>query len=164
MKFKSVNEMDKLSFHDAAVVEWKVEQELITLIVESVIVKPMNSQNGRYEDMYSGECTLRLQNAKISKVVKEGYKYYDANDVLINEIPDSEIPVLEYKKLFQQMKDAVIFAAVPTDENKEGQYQYQFGFDLQKEDDDEEVDTYWVTVTFDKAVAEWDRYCNPVTD
>ena len=91
MNFKAVDELEQFNFQDAYIDRFEVTNEQITLELEGVIVGKRNSQNERMVESYAGPLVLRLQQAHIFNVFKEGGKYYDANNVLLEEIPDEEI-------------------------------------------------------------------------
>ena len=93
MKFHCKNELSLLSFDEAVVKEFKIEKDTIQMQFSGGVVKADNSQNGRFQDMFCGEITLWLHQAKLVKIVKEGMKYYDANGVLQEEIPNEDVPV-----------------------------------------------------------------------
>ena len=79
MKFHCKNELSLLSFDEAVVKEFKIEKDTIQMQFSGGVVKADNSQNGRFQDMFCGEITLWLHQAKLVKIVKEGMKYYDAD-------------------------------------------------------------------------------------
>lgn len=91
MKFKAVNELEHFSFRDAQIEKAEWTDDALRFELEAVIVKANNSQNGNYTDSYAGTTQMELKNAEIQKAVKEGYKYYDANDVLLEEKPDEPL-------------------------------------------------------------------------
>ena len=91
MGFQSVNELEQFSFQDAQIKDFQVSEGVIFFELEAVIVKARNSQNANFTDSYAGTLSMRLLGGKIQKAVKEGYKYYDANDVLVEEIPDESL-------------------------------------------------------------------------
>ncbi len=160
MKFQSINEMEQMSFDEAKINELKIESGKIQFTLEGAIIKAKNSQNGRFEDMYCGEIVLQLKNAEVVRIVKEGMKYYDANGELLKEIPNEDVPESARKMIFQKLASGTIFTLVKA-EVSDG-YGYEFGIDVPKDEDKEEVDTYWLCVTFERSVAAWDRYCSPV--
>lgn len=159
MKFRSVNEMEQLSFDDSQIIEFKADDKKITFTFNGATVKAKNSQNGRFEDMYCGEIILQLQNAEIARLVKEGLKYYDANGNLKKEIPDEDVPIPAQAAVLKRMAKGKVFTVVPA--SVATGYGYEFGIDVPKEEDEEEVDTFWLCVTCDETVATWERYCSP---
>ncbi|MBQ8528045.1 MAG: hypothetical protein IJ429_06180 [Lachnospiraceae bacterium] len=158
MGFQSVNELEQFSFQDAQIKQFTVSEGVIALELEAVIVKARNSQNANFTDSYAGTLSMRLLGGNIQKAVKEGYKYYDANDVLVEEIPDQPLSEDEISALIKGSKDYYLFDVVKVedDQNKTGHFLYLFGVDA-----DEET-SYWFQIEFDKSILEWERYMNRV--
>lgn len=158
MGFQSVNELEQFSFQDAQIKDFQVSEGVIFFELEAVIVKARNSQNANFTDSYAGTLSMRLLGGKIQKAVKEGYKYYDANDVLVEEIPDEALSEEEIAALVKASKDYYLFDVVKVedDQNTTGHFLYLFGLDA-----DEET-SYWFQIEFDKSILEWERYMNRV--
>ncbi len=158
MGFQSVNELEQFSFQDAQIKDFQVSEGVIFFELEAVIVKARNSQNANFTDSYAGTLSMRLLGGKIQKAVKEGYKYYDANDVLVEEIPDEALSEEEIAALVKTSKDYYLFDVVKVedDQNTTGHFLYLFGLDA-----DEET-SYWFQIEFDKSILEWERYMNRV--
>lgn len=91
--FKSINETDKFRYDDCVINEMVIDDIGISLSVDALIVRGDNSQNSNYTDSYAGTTKIEMEGAQIIKVVKDGYKVYDANDVLLKEIPDVQMDI-----------------------------------------------------------------------
>ncbi len=164
MKYKAIDEMEHFGFRDAKIIEFERSDAGLKLVLEAVIVKANNSQNSNYTDSYAGELTMRLVGGKIQKGVREGYKYYDANDVLVEEVPDTPLTEDEITALLAGAKDDYLFdvAKVNDAENKTGHFLYLFGIDVPGESDEDEIVSYWLQIEFAQSILEWDRYMNRV--
>lgn len=160
MKYKSRNELDKFDFKDAVVHKFAIEDHTITVALEAVIVKAENSQNSNYTNSYAGDLVMTLEGAALSKAIKEGYKYYDANDVLKETVPDTPLSEEELKEILRTIDGDYLWAVVPVNdrENTTGHYLYQIGIDRGEDT------TYWLQIEFDNALLTWDRYMNRVQD
>lgn len=162
MKFKSVNEIEHFNFKDAVIHSFQVDSELetISLELEAVIVTPENSQNSNYTFSYAGDLVMRFTGARLQVAVKEGYKYYDANDVLVEEVPDTKLSVLELDGLLGRLEGTYMWnmTKVDDEQNDTGHFLYLMGIDLGDEDDT----TYWMQLEFDQVIMEWDKYMNRV--
>lgn len=112
MKFHCKNELSLLSFDEAVVKEFKIEKDTIQMQFSGGVVKADNSQNGRFQDMFCGEITLWLHQAKLVKIVKEGMKYYDANGVLQEEIPNEDVPVPAQDAVLARVAGGTVFTTV----------------------------------------------------
>lgn len=152
MNYKSVNELNKFTFQDAQLMDLSVENDTVTFELEAVIVKASNSANEMMCDSYAGTMKLRFIHAEISRLFLEGYRYYDADNVLQKTVPDTPIVPEKYAETFRKLKKGYLYELEKTEEGA-----YMVGVDL---DDSEE--TYWFTLKFEKAIAEWDRYMNKV--
>ena len=130
MKFQCVNELDQLSFDDAGIGSFHVEEKKIEFTFQGALVKAKNSQNARYQDMYCGEIVLQLENAEIARLVKEGMKYYDADGNLQREIPDEDVPAPAQAAVLKRLAKGTVFTVVH-DDVKEG-YAAEFGIDVPK--------------------------------
>ncbi len=163
MNFKAVDELEQFNFQDAYIDRFEVTNEQITLELEGVIVGKRNSQNERMVESYAGPIVLRLKQAHIFNLFKEGGKYYDANNVLIEEIPDEEVPEENYKDIIKSSIGEYIFALVAmTDsslndgrECNKPPYRYMLCVDIGEED-------YWFKIEFEKSIATWEKYMNKV--
>ncbi len=158
MKFQSVNELEQFDFQDAVAHSYTNQAGNIYVELEAVRVKVGNSQNTNYTESYAGELTMRLVNADIQKGIKEGYKYYNANDVLVEEVPDTSLSQLEIGEILKNIKGCYIWSMVPVEasQNDTGRFLYLMGIDK-----DEET-TYWLQIAFDQSILEWDKYMNRV--
>lgn len=158
MKYKAIDELSHFCFQDAQIKKFEYVPGGLELLLEAVIVKADNSQNSNYTDSYAGALTMRLVGGRIQKAVKEGYKYYDANDILIEEIPDVPLTDQQLKELLAQSEDDYLFDVVKVEDsqNDTGHFLYLFGIDT-----DEET-SYWLQIEFEKSILEWDRYMNRV--
>lgn len=162
MNYKSINEIESFSYKDCRIVEFKAEKDCITLVLEALIVKKDNSQNTNYTDSYAGTTTVRFIKGKITDGVKDGYKYYDANDVLINEVPDRRLTEEELGKLLKQCEGAYLYFLNKNDDNKGDMRSYSLGIEFEDESEGTVSDSYCLNILFEEAVFEWDRYMNRV--
>ena len=163
MNYKSINEIEGFSYKDCRIAGFEVEKDCITLVLEALIVKKDNSQNTNYTDSYAGTTTARFIKGKITDGVKDGYKYYDANDVLINEVSDRELTEEELVKFPKQCENAYLYFLNKNDNGKEDDMlSYSMGIEFEDENEGTVSDSYCLNILFEKAVFEWDRYMNRV--
>lgn len=160
MKFQTIDEMDAFSFEDSVVEKLEIRDGEIFFQFSGALVKENNSQNARYQDMYCGTIELTLQGAEIARFVKEGMKYFDADGNLLREIPNEDVPAPAQEEILKRLASGTVFTTVK-DEVESG-YAYEFGIDVPQVEDEEEVDTFWLCIIFEHAMAGWDRYCSPV--
>lgn len=154
MKFKSVNELATISFRDALIQKFEYddnnEEPCLVLELTGAVVKDGNSQNDFYADKYTDIMQVKFQKVLLEKVLLEGHKYYDANDNLIEQIPDTEIESQEYQDLFKKFPNSYIFYGGNPDGEKN---LYQVIIDVNE-------DSYIISFRYERAVAYWDRFLN----
>lgn len=172
MSFKSVDELEQFGFHDAIITKFELKENGVEMRIEAVVVRANNANNETYADRYADELLMRLNDGKIVLAFKEGYKYYDANDVLQSETPDEIITETEYETLVKKCEGGHIFVLEKPATLKEKlgrQFPEQFenlssekqlifmAVDVEEEDAET---TYWFAVAFEKSVLTWERLMN----
>ena len=118
--------------------------------VEGAVVKDNNSQNEYYTDKYADQMEIRFKNPVIEAVLLEGHKYYDANDNLVEEVPDQKLAEDEYEKIFGKFKENYIFYGGKPEADKKC---YQMIVDVDE-------DSYIVSFYYDKLIAGWNHFLN----
>lgn len=122
----------------------------LELYVEGAVVKDNNSQNEYYTDKYADQMEIRFKNPVIEAVLLEGHKYYDANDNLVEEVPDQKLVEDEYEKIFGKFKENYIFYGGKPEADKKC---YQMIVDVDE-------DSYIVSFYYDKVIAGWNHFLN----
>ena len=165
MGFQSVDELEHFSFRDCQINTFRVTEEGLFLEVEALIVKANNSQNTNYTDSYAGTTQIRLLGGELLSGFQEGYKYYDANDVLVNEVPDKPLPEAKLKGLPKKCAGAYLFA-MEKREPVNGKQHYAIGIEFAEDSDygSNLSETYHLEISFQKAVVNWEQYMNRVQD
>lgn len=155
MAFVSNNEINKFSFQDAVLVKFERALSTIWLTVDALIVKANNSQNTNYTDSYADTAEIELDDIEIVALLKEGYSRYDADDKLIEEIPDEPVAPDDYHTVFKEIAGAYL----ATFEYEDDEYVLEFEVP-------DEVgaigDTYELHVRASGIQVKWDRYLNRV--
>lgn len=155
MGFVSNNEINKFDFSDAVLCKFERAMTTIWLTVDALIVKANNSQNSNFTDSYADTAEITLSGTEIIALLKEGYSRYDANDNLIEEIPDEPIAPDDYHTVFKEIAGSYL----ATFEFEDGEYVLEF------EIPDEVgaiADTYELHVKASDITVTWDRYLNRV--
>ena len=90
MKYNSVDEIDTISFRDAAIVRcvFSAKQGILEFELDGAMVRENNSANELFSDRYVRDMQVRFVNPEVEAILLEGHKYYDANDVLVETVPD----------------------------------------------------------------------------
>ena len=163
MSFRSVNEISTFSFEDCMVTKFEMGETDLYMELEALIVKANNSQNTNYTESYAGLVRVRLQGAKVLSGYQEGSKYYDANDVLIREIPDKPFTEKELQDFLKTCPGNYLYCMEPV-KAEEGSYEYSVGIEYAEDNDygSTVLDSFRLNICFEKAIFEWDRYMNRV--
>lgn len=160
MQYKSINEINNFSFEDCIINKFEVRDDMICLELEALRVKPENSQNTNYTESYAGTTEVRLLAGKIISGVKDGYRYYNANDELMKETPDEPLGEREILELTKKCEGAYLFSMIQKGET-DGLYSYSMGIEFADEENTM-ADSYQLEIIFEKAIFEWDFYMNRV--
>ena len=160
MKFKVVDQLDKFAFREVQLSGCELKDGTFRMTMAGAISKYNNPCNERFQDWYILEAYARFENAEIMNCYKEGLKYYDANNVLQNEIPDVPIRESEYAQTLALIKEGVMFVLLEK-EMEDGKKRMEIAVDIEAED---ACDTYWLTIAYEKSIIEWDRYANKVIE
>lgn len=157
MKYKTTNETENFSYQDCVIREAHINNDAISLMVEALIVKSTNSKNSNYTDSYADETQVAFIRSAICNVVKLGYKRYNADDVLIEEIKDEEV-ALSHSEL-----KSLLIGAYLTGIEKSQDDTYRVNIEIGDEDPTAITDEYELTITCDEIIIEWDKYLNKVS-
>lgn len=155
MKYISKNESDRFKYDDCYISEVKWEGDSLAFTVDALIVKSNNSQNTNYTDSYADTAQMVFEHAKITRVVLEGFKRYDANDNLIEEVEDKQISVddVNINDFAGQYLPSV---------QKVGDGEYCIEIEYADEDPSAVTDVYEVRIAAEEVCVLWDKYLNRV--
>ena len=164
MAFKSVDEIYNFDFQDAQVFKFRANDDGISFELESLIVEPENSQNDNCTKSYAATTRVRLIDGKLIGAVKDGFKRYDADNKLIEQVEDSYVDNDQMKYILKAAEGAFLFAMDADSESEEGKFLYNISVEFPSK---EQYDiaggvSYQLKVSFTKAIFEWDRYMNKV--
>lgn len=158
MKFKSINEFDTFQFKDAVIQSLKITEKQMILEVEGAVIKSNNSNNTRFEDMFCVLLNMQLDQFKLQRFVEQGYKRYDMEGRLTDEVPDRILDDAEQKAVLSSVQGVYLFR-LERSQNQDG---YELIFDIESDNDEEFTKTYEIDFDFENSVAEWDRFASPV--
>lgn len=161
MSYISVNEIEKFAFDDCVLTEIKISETGINMVLEALIVKRNNSQNTNYTESYAGTTSVRLVNGELLECIKDGYKYYDANEVLKSEKPDYVLNEEETKALIPTLQGAYLYS-FDKDKEENGKLHYTICVEFIDETENTMADSYRLNVSFDSAEFRWEHYMNRV--
>ena len=90
--FKSIDEIDKFSYEDCVLTGMEWAEDGLIFEVEALIVKENNSQNSNFTESYAGPATIKLVDGRITDVIKTGFKYYDAERIIMGKKMKEHLP------------------------------------------------------------------------
>lgn len=159
MKYKSVDEIDTFSFRDATITRcnYSEKQGILVFELDGAIVRENNSANELYTDRYVSDMQIRFVEPEIEALLLEGHSYYDANDVLLEKVPDEPVDSSDYDKVLAGFAGSPIFFAGQTKDSikDDGRKCFQLIVDVEEE-------SYVFSFYYDKVVAEWEHFMNKV--
>lgn len=160
MGYKVVNEVNTFDYRDSYTTEAKIEGKSIILSVEALIVKSNNPANSNYTNSYAGDSKIEFVDATVTKLTKLGYKRFDANDKLIEEVADKDEPfaALDMSKLMSK----VFITGIDKDENTDNIYHVMI--ELPDEEPGAITDEYDIEISCNEVIFSWDSYMNRVSD
>ena len=158
MKYTAINEITNFSYRDSYITEADFNGDKIVFQVEALIVRAKNSQNTNFTDSYADATKVEFNDANIIKLLKLGYKYYDANDNLIDEIPDTEeaFSAINLKALFEK---SFITDVIETADNS-----YAIRIELPELEPGVITNEYELQIKCSDIVYSWDKYLNRVQE
>lgn len=160
MGFKSVNEIEEFRYDDCVIAGFEVNENRINLILEALIVRKNNSQNANFTESYAGTTNLTLNNANIVGGVKDGYKFYDANEVLLKEVPDQPLAEDEIKELIGRCEGAYLYDIDKKD--IDNGMKLTLSVEFVDEEENTMADSYQLHITCESATFSWEHYMNRV--
>lgn len=159
MQHKCIDQLDKFYFRDAQLEKCELQSDAMHWIVSGLVARYNNPSNETLVDRYMETTQIRFKNASIQRMLLEGAKLYSADDVLLEEIPDTIIPESEYAQMLKRFADGIIFWMKSKPAQKDGMLCFEMAIDLEDEES-ETVNTYWMEVEYEKAIFEWDHFLN----
>ncbi len=155
MQYKCVNELDKFDFQEAILEALDLDSDQLCIALSSGIAKYNNPCNTKYVDCYIAETQVRIKKPRILRFFLEGSKYYDANDVLLEEVSDQDIPPEEYEKTIKKLISGEVYTFREKNASENIDRCCEIAVDVAD-------DTYWIEIAFEKIILEWDRFRNRV--
>lgn len=156
MSFCVTDELEHFEFRDVGIMSYEKTEDGFQFVFVGAVAKYNLSANETLRDRFCSDMTFRLCGAEIEEILLEGYKYYDANDRLVETKPDEPIETSRYDEIMAMTKGATLFELARRDDAKDGAKRYLFIVDT-----DEET-TYCITIKFEKSVASWEHMMNTV--
>ncbi len=165
MGYTSVDEIENFSFEDCQIHSFRIGENHIEKEVEALIVKSYNSQNSNYTKSYAGTTVICMKGGKLLSGIRDGYKYYNADDVLQEEKTDEVLTIEQIHEMLKDSQGAYLYG-IELREKKEDTYYYTMGIEFVSHEayDTVPADSYQIELSCQQLVIRWDRYMNRVQD
>ena len=147
MGFYTENEVETFDFGEAHVAELRFGLGPFYMLLDNVKILEKNSCNRDVRTMRTNGLMFRIMDPQIVAVTEEGYKIYNADGVLQQEVPDRAVDPGEYAQLCEQLEDAVVYEL-----KKEG--------DIYRIAIDGEEHAYTLEIKGSGDSEEWQRFMN----
>lgn len=147
MRFRTENEIETFDFKEAYIEELRFGLGSFYMLLDNVKILETNSCNRDVRTMRTNGLELRISTPQILSFIEEGYKLYDANGELQQEVQDVEIEPEKYVELCKELEGATVYAL-----EKEDQV-YSISIDGEERE-------YLLRVQGKGDSEEWDRFMN----
>ncbi len=154
--FKSVDETEKFSYTDCVISDIEKAEDGLVFCVEALIVKENNSQNTNFTESFAGPAKIKFVDAKLTDITKVGFKYYNADSVLIKEVPDEPVNKLEWDSLLK----AIPGNYLPSLEKEGNSYLLEAEM---SEEDGTQGNSYLLKIEAKSVIVTWEKYLNRVS-
>lgn len=148
MKYQSVDHLNDFSFDEAAIFDVDFSASHLKFQLANVTILSTNQHNRDIMDMRTNDLILTFEEPVFSSIIEEGYKIYDANENLIEEIPDTVISQNDYPSVFSSLIETTIYSieSITTEHC------------IITTDSSEDTNGYRIELTFQHSIAEWDHF------
>lgn len=109
MSFFTENEVGNFDFSEAYIAELRFGLGSFYMLLDNVKILEANSCNRDVRTMRTNGLTFRITEPQIVSVTEEGYKLYNADGVLLQEVPDRTVEPQEYAGLCKELEEAMIY-------------------------------------------------------
>ena len=153
--FKSIDETERFSYEDCVLTGMERAEDGLILDVEALIVKENNSQNTNFTESYAGPAKIKLVDSKITNLIKVGFKYYNADGLLIKTVPDERIDESGWNSLLESFPGNYLA------DIEAGNGYYVIVIEM-SEEDGTQGNSYLIKADASSVIITWDKYLNRV--
>lgn len=146
MKYKSTNALSEFSFQEASIASMESHLGSFILDLDNVTILSTNSHNRDIQDMRANNVTVTFSNATIEQITSEGYKVYDADGNLTENVSDAIISEADYTEVMKELEGSFLYSIEESDTHS-----CLINIDT-------EYHTYFIKLKYDTSHVEWDRF------
>jgi len=148
MKYKSINELDAFSFHDAEINEATLSETEMIWSVSDINATTKNTQNDNSKDMRIENAVMKFENVSIKSLVFSASKTYGPDKKLIKSVEAMPAEPEKYAEILS--KTGFIFGVDEYRQKPDNTYSVRFNIDG--------TEIYNLTFSFSKSIIEWDEF------
>ena len=145
MKYHTINELDHFCFKEAYIAQIRAVNGMFEIVFDNVTILPECSCNRDIRVMRANGFLLSVSNPGIQEFIEEGYKRYNADNVLQESVDDRILAKDEYAAMFKTFPYGTIYSI------KKKENTYVFSIDANDRCNE-------ITVSGSGDVEEWDRF------
>jgi len=145
MKYQTENEFLHFKYDEAQIADVEVLSDAFHICLDNVLILPENSCNRDIRTMRCNGLILRFRPMEVKSIIKEGYRYYNADGKLTREDPDEELGADRLSEILKVMPEGYVVS-----------FQNEDGYILTFDGTDES--TYVLSIACDSDLEEWDRF------
>ncbi len=108
--YHTTNELNHFDFEEAIFDELEFSSDGIRIFMENVKILPENSCNRDIRLMRTNDMELDLVKGSFVRIVKEGYKRFNADGVLLESVEDEIIPAKEHSSVLKELIGTTIYS------------------------------------------------------
>ena len=91
MRYTTTDELEHFSFAEAYIADVQLAGGFFHMTLSNVTILPENSCNRDIREMRANDLVLKIEEPVIRSLVREGYKVYDANGILMRTCEDEMV-------------------------------------------------------------------------
>lgn len=160
MRFKTENDLKTISINEMKIEKMRLLENTLELTMEGARIAANNPHNNRFEEVYSMQTQVLFRDVSLHAFREQGYKYYDADGNLLDEVPSKDLSEEERKQVVEEASGDYVYQLTCLDEE---QGIWLLIFDVEDEDNCI-VDTFEIEFTFGSSLISWDRFAGPVDE
>lgn len=108
-KYNTINEINHFEFGEAVVGDIQMADGMFHIVLDNVKIKPENSRNRDIRTMRANGLFLKLGEAEIVALVKEGYREFDADGNLKHVYEDVTVEKEQYGQTTEVLIEGTVY-------------------------------------------------------
>ena len=110
MRYTTTDELEHFSFAEAYIADVQLAGGFFHMTLSNVTILPENSCNRDIREMRANDLVLKIEEPVIRSLVREGYKVYDANGILMRTCEDEMVNEAAWNETIRSFADGTLYA------------------------------------------------------